>query len=493
VLELSLTNGHYRIKDFDRSLEISHNGAPLVPNRKIEDGDELRFGASELALQFFPIRALPAVMQGARPETLVAPFIEQAAIEAASTPRRDDAKVFLREFTRELVREISLTTKLVTLAIVIALVSGVLYIGYSLVRELNQSSKLIAEQQKQLEQMGEQAKSTSSTINDIKSQTETIRDSLSLAEKLRGDFGQGVCPISGSFYFIENGSGRALRYPEIQTSEEGTVLQNGNESLQLTPEGKGAIAEFEFVGTGFFVGNGYVLTNKHIAQPWIADERAQSIGGSVAGKPRLKRLMAYFPNTPQPFTLKFQQAAQREDIAVLIIEAEEIPTTIPLLPLETDTDAVAIGKSVVLLGYPSGPDRILALLDDQEARGIQARYGGSLESLLRFLSDRKRIQPATTQGHITDLDARRIVFDARTAEGGSGGPLFGPSGNVIGISFAVFTENTASNFAVPVRFAVRLLEQAGWKAPEASKGESSANANSSQTNTRPNTQTNSSR
>ena len=77
----------------------------------------------------------------------------------------------------------------------------------------------------------------------------------------------------------------------------------------------------------------------------------------------------------------------------------------------------------------------------------------------------KHIRPLMTQGNITDLDAKRIVYDARTGEGGSGGPLFGPSGRVIGITFAIFTENTASNFAVPIRYAINLLERAGWTTP----------------------------
>jgi len=135
-----------------------------------------------------------------------------------------------------------------------------------------------------------------------------------------------------------------------------------------------------------------------------------------------------------------------------------------VLPLETEADAVAVGKTVVMMGYPSGPDRLLALLDDAESRGIQQRYG-SLDALLGFLAETKRIQPLTTQGNITDLDVRRIAYDARTAEGGSGAPLFGPSGRVIGVNFAVFTENQASNFAVPVRYAISLLERAGWTSP----------------------------
>jgi S1-C subfamily serine protease len=140
------------------------------------------------------------------------------------------------------------------------------------------------------------------------------------------------------------------------------------------------------------------------------------------------------------------------------------------------------------MGYPSGPDRLLALLDDSEARSVQSRYGSSLESLLQYLASRNRIQPLTTQGHITDLDVRRIVYDARTAEGGSGAPLFGNSGRVIGVNFAVFTENTASNFAVPSRYAISLLTKVGWKMPEA-PGEGSTESVTNQNSNRNNTST----
>ncbi|MCO6511964.1 MAG: trypsin-like peptidase domain-containing protein, partial [Aridibacter famidurans] len=77
-----------------------------------------------------------------------------------------------------------------------------------------------------------------------------------------------------------------------------------------------------------------------------------------------------------------------------------------------------------------------------------------------------KISPLTTQGAITDLDSKRVVHDAPTAEGGSGAPLFGQSGKVIGVNFGVFTENSASNLAVPIRFAVSLLEESGWTAGE---------------------------
>ena len=36
---------------------------------------------------------------------------------------------------------------------------------------------------------------------------------------------------------------------------------------------------------------------------------------------------------------------------------------------------------------------------------------------------------------------------------------------MIGVNFGVFTENTAANMAVPIRFALELLRQSGWKSP----------------------------
>src|SRR5215216_6427733 len=464
LLELSRANGLYRVTDFDRTVPLTLNGNPLNPGSEIRDGDEFRIGESELVLHFYPVRDLPAVVLPSARETHVAPFIEAAAIESAATARRDDAKVFLREFTRELVREINPSTKIVTLGIAIALVGGMLYLGFAMYKELQRSRRLIDDQRVQLGQMRDQVSKTNEQIVNIDESNKQIQYSLSLAVKLRAEYGSGVCLIAGSYYFVEAGTGRPLRYAEAQLNDSGGAVQSGGQEA-LTPEGNAAIAEYEFVGSGFHVGQGYVLTNRHIAQPWLADDRAQSLTGGLNAQPRLRKLIAYFPNIPQAIPLKFKGAAQRDDLAVCSLDIPQVPETIPILPLETEPDAVAVGKTVVMMGYPSGPDRLLALLDDAESRGIQQRYGTPMAQL-EYLSQTKRIQPLTTQGSITDLDVRRIVYDARTAEGGSGAPLFGPSGRVIGVNFAVFTENQASNFAVPIRFGLPLLQRAGWEAPE---------------------------
>ena len=481
VIELARLNGVYRIASLDPNVEIKFNGRPVKPNKGINDGDEIWIGPAGPSIHFFPIAATAALVPGRRGGAHVAPFIEQAAMEASATARRDDAKIFLREFTRELVREINPSTKIITFAILIAAVVGALYIGFGLFNEARRSRGIIANQQAQLALQQQQLQRANEQLGEVVESNRRIQNTISLGEMLRVNYGGGVCLIAGSFMFVEAGTGRPLRYPETQTSDSGGTIQNGSESPVLTPEGRGAVAEFEFVGTGFHVGDGFVLTNRHVAQPWQADERAQSLGSSVRGVPRLKKLTAFFPGISQPISLKYKQAA-REDVALCMIDAKDLPPKLPVLPLERDYGAVAVGKIVVTMGYPSGPDRLLALLDETEARSIQQRYG-SVEAQLSYLADKKLIQPLTTQGNITDLEARKVVYDARTGEGGSGGPLFGPSARVIGVTFAIFTENTASNFAVPVRYAIAMLEKSGWTAPPTSEAEQKEAA-VSQTNSR---------
>src|ERR687889_130068 len=154
MLELARQNGHFRVSEFDPEIGITLNGRPLARGAKIDDGDELRFAAFDVRMQFFPVGNLPAVTSAAAGRRAsVAPFIEAAAIEAAATARRDDAKVFLREFTRELLREINWSTKIGAFLCVAILIGGVLYLGNALYQEVRRGRELINKQNEQLSQL----------------------------------------------------------------------------------------------------------------------------------------------------------------------------------------------------------------------------------------------------------------------------------------------------------------------------------------------------
>src|SRR5204862_6550456 len=140
-IELSRRVGTCRSADIHPGLDVKLNGRQIKPNKGIHDGDEIWIGPAGPSIHFFPIAATTAMVPGRRGGAHVAPFIEQAAMEASATARRDDAKIFLREFTRELVREINPSTKIIAFAILIAAVLGGLYIGFGLYNEVRRTRR----------------------------------------------------------------------------------------------------------------------------------------------------------------------------------------------------------------------------------------------------------------------------------------------------------------------------------------------------------------
>lgn len=473
--ELELSDGDYRIVTLNKSIKLTYNSGQAVRRYvAIRDGDRLTVDLTDIVFSFFTLASKSALITTHR-DTHVAQFIEEAALESAVSPKRDDAKAFLREFVRELSREISWTTKLIVLILAISFISGILYLGFAFNKELKQARQQAEQQNQVVRKLEEKLNQTSDQIGNIKQDNQRVFDIFSLAPRINGDYKNGVCLIVGVYDLVSKTNGKTLRYPDPQAlqpdpyepmPQEDQVPQAVPPQMSLTTEGNGTPIEYDFIGTGFHVGGGYIITNRHVLQPWTEDDLIKQMMRDSNGRPRVKRLVIYFPNSPQPFPLKVRQTGGREDLAVASIDAALLPADVPVLPLDDGSDAVAVGKTVVSMGFPNGPDRLLAMTDDAEARAINSRCSGSRQCIISFLAQNRRIVPLTTQGTITDLDARRIVHDAKTAEGGSGAPLFGQTGKVIGVNFGVFTENNAANMAVPIRFAIDLLKLAGWKSPE---------------------------
>ena len=277
-----------------------------------------------------------------------------------------------------------------------------------------------------------------------------------------------------------------LRYPDPESFRNGAAPSQQSESgiyevpafQGLTTEGNGTPVEYDFVGTGFYVGEGYIVTNRHVVQPWTEDDLVKQLMRENSGRARVKKLVVYFPGVGTAFSVQVRSLGNREDLGVLSVVGDEDLSKIPILPLDPESDSATVGKTVVSMGYPNGPDRLLLMVDDTDRKEMNSKFGNSRQALIEHLAKADKIAPLTTQGAITDLDNKRIVHDAKTAEGGSGAPLFGQSGKVIGVNYGVFTENTASNLAIPIKFAIPLLEQAGWKAPESPQQTQSASSQS---------------
>jgi S1-C subfamily serine protease len=477
--DLENADGVYRIIDFNPELGLRINEKPIRRYIAISDGDVIDVGGSDISFAFFSLESRSSLITTNRDQPHISRFIEDAALESASSAKRDDAKAFLREFVRELSREISWTTKLIVLVIIVGFLTGIFYIGSALNRELRESRKQAEQQSAIIAKLEEKLGQTSDQIGELDKTNKDLMKTVSLAPTLRVEYGTGVCLIVGVYDLVEKKTGKVLRYADPQAfrpnpyePEPEDPARPVGPQIGLTTEGNGSTVEYDFIGTGFHVGGGYIVTNRHVVQPWEEDEQVKMMMQSAGGRARVKRLVIYFPNFGQPFPMRIRELGNREDVAVGTVDASTLPKEVPALPLDMDSESAAIGKTVVSMGYPSGPDRLLAMVDDDEAKSINQRFGNSRQNLINFLAQSQKIVPLTTQGLITDLDARRIVHDAKTAEGGSGAPLFGQAGRVIGVNFGVFTENTAANMAVPIRFAIDLLRKAGWKSPDEIQKES---------------------
>src|SRR6185369_2436379 len=161
-------DGVYRITDFDPSLHLTINDKPIRRFIAIGDGDVLAIADSDVAFSFFSLEtrsSLIAVKREQQPH--ISQFIEEAALESATSIKRDDAKTFLREFTRELLREINWTTKLIVLVLSVGFITGVLYLGFAVSRELRESREQSSIQSDIIRKLQEKLGETSDQLGQL--------------------------------------------------------------------------------------------------------------------------------------------------------------------------------------------------------------------------------------------------------------------------------------------------------------------------------------
>ena len=165
---------------------------------------------------------------------------------------------------------------------------------------------------------------------------------------------------------------------------------------------------------------------------------------------------AYFPGTSQGIVAKLDRISQQADLATLKLQTPAPPHT-ALLELDDRNEASVSGDPVVLIGYPTGIEGILARAGSDVIGKVEESAPG-VAQILSHMAAQHLIRPTTTQGHIGDVLTDKIVYDAATTSGGSGGPLFNRDGKVIGVNFAILNGFGGSNLAVPVRYADKLVK-----------------------------------
>jgi serine protease Do len=262
-----------------------------------------------------------------------------------------------------------------------------------------------------------------------------------------------VCLLHVAVAFRDKDSGERIRYAGI--NPQGEPLQDSDGHPIYTVGGRGPEVRLDGFGTGFLAGpGGRALTNRHVAQPWWKDDDLSAMM-SQGVQPEISSITAYFPGNPASLRAEIEKISSDSDLASVQIALNGLSR--PVLPIDAAKSAAISGQSVISIGYATGLAAILARADEDTVQKIMKDSGGDVAQILDELSRRGLIHPLITQGHIGDVLEDKIVFDAQTTHGGSGGPLLNRDGKVIGVTFAVLSGFGGSNFGIPIRFSGSLL------------------------------------
>ena len=208
-------------------------------------------------------------------------------------------------------------------------------------------------------------------------------------------------------------------------------------------------------GTGFLVGDGLIATNRHVAEPWYGDSEAQRLieEGALG---TIENLVVFFPGSPTPLNLVPVAASKTSDLAVLRPEDRNAIRALPVLPLAKSLGAP--GQLVTVIGYPMGIAGMVA----KSPSGIYEHLAYRRNDLnaASELAALSLIRPSTTCGHLGDVVGDKLIYDAPTAHGGSGGPVFNSTGEVIGVNSAYMDGFSGGTLGVSVESLRPLLAQA---------------------------------
>ena len=290
-------------------------------------------------------------------------------------------------------------------------------------------------------------------LDEASSRLAKIEGQSQAAENIIRSYAPSVGLLHVAVAFNEKSSGRRLRYGGM--NEDGTPLKDSEGNPVYTTEGRGPEVRADFFGTGFIVGDGKILTNHHVVQPWWQNDELAS-AAKQGLEPVIAEMVAYFPNEPTGISMAISQISQEADLALVRGDLSELHR--PILKIDPGKEAAVSGDALISVGYATGLDAILARAGDQTVEEIVKISGGDPKLVLAELAKRKLIRPLVTQGHVGDVLPDKIVYDAQTTSGGSGGPLLNRQGGVIGVTFAIVKGFGGSNFGVPIRYAVPLLK-----------------------------------
>ena len=434
--------------------EVWINGVRVSENRVLKSGDLLELGHTGPVLRFrlYPPGVLP---KKSLAEALV-DSLDGARVDGRSNIGK--AGSFFTRFAKDLATQTTTWFRVWVLVLITLLILSVVILvvqHYRFQKQLSTEAIRIDTIAKALERTGAEAmkkedlvelqKEVESQLAEAVQRVETLEARSDVLARIIATVEGSIAFVQGAYGYVDLDSGKPLRYIE---PEKGIYL--------FTLDERGSIVELPFTGTAFVVsGKHILLTNKHVAQPWLADERMDVPEGHNL-EPVIIKMRAFFPGVKESVDIEHLASATDVDLALLQVgqDLQEVSA------LELEPNKPKPGDEVLMVGYPLGMSGMLARVSPKFMEEI------TLDSEVDFwmvgdrLSEAGYIKPLASRGIVSQLSDNYIVYDAETAVGGSGAPVLDLNGKVVGINTAIVKGFGGSNLGILSIYAEQLLMKA---------------------------------
>jgi len=285
-------------------------------------------------------------------------------------------------------------------------------------------------------------------LSDTLARVEALESRAESRQRVISAAARAVVFLQGGYGFVESSSGKPLRFTASPSEKPDSAV------APVSVNGTGPVVEILYTGTGFLAtADGLLLTNRHVALPWEYDPTAQLVVAE-GFRPVMRRFLGYFAGEEKAFEVELLRDSDEADLALLrCAPGDREPA-----PLELNPEPPRPGEEVIVLGYPTGMNALLARTDPAFAEELLS--GGPVDFwvLAERLAAGGHIAPLATVGVVGQVTAVSVVYDAETTHGGSGGPVLDLDGRVVAVNAAVVPEFGGSNLGVPAARAAKLIE-----------------------------------
>jgi S1-C subfamily serine protease len=379
----------------------------------LKDGDLIEFGPGGPMARFRVYVPVGAVCKPVR----------RMLYDAAEVARHSGTATATRTLTSDLLTQATPTLK-VGFPLLFAAVALLLWWWFG--SELSKAEQRLTADRVTREEVDQMRAEYQEQIDRLIKANEVVRD-------IQKNWSRGVCLIHGIYQLeMSDGSWFEPRAGEPWVSE--------------------------YTGSGFLVSEqGYIVTNRHVALPWTEEPAIQPLL-EIGAKPVFTELTVTFPrHRPMDVAQKtIRRRSDDLDVAVLRIQPAEAKG-IPVLPLRSDGTEGEDERAIVV-GYPTGLAALLARANSETLERLRKSAATMTEAIAQ-LAAAGEIAPVITEGIVSNVEDHLIAYDAATTSGGSGGPVFSGSGDVIAVNFAIQRNFDGNNLGVPIRYARELLPE----------------------------------